>query len=62
MTVLKDVLRDLLMGSMDNFFSNVGPEELKKYQSFRYLPVFKSNGNFDDQEKDNPCEHKTDDP
>ena len=51
MTVLKDVLRDLLMGSMDDFFSNVGPEELKKYQSFRYLPVFKSNGNFDDQRR-----------
>ena len=51
MTVLKDVLRDLLMGSMDDFFSNVGPKELKKYQSFRYLPVFKSNGNFDDQRR-----------
>ena len=51
MTVLKDVLRDLLMGSMDDFFSNVGPKELKKYQYDTYLPVFKSGGGFDDQER-----------
>ena len=51
MTVLKDVLMDLLMGSMEDFFSNVGPEELKKYQYVRYLPIFKSDGNFDDQER-----------
>ena len=51
MTVLKDVLRDLLMGSMDDFFSNVGPKELKKHQYDTYLPVFKSGGGFDDQER-----------
>ena len=49
MTTLKDVLRDLLTGLIDDFFSNVRHEELKKYNSVRYLPVFKNNGNFDYQ-------------
>ena len=63
MTVLKDVLKDLLMGSIDDFFSNIGSKELKKIPARRtYLPVFKSGGGFDESGKDNPCQRETDDP
>ena len=51
MTVLENVLRDLLTGSIDDFFSNIGPRKLKKYQYNTYLPIFKSDGSFDDQKR-----------
>ena len=50
MTVLKDNLRDLLVGLIEDFFSKIESGDLKKYHSVMYWPVFK-NGAFDDQEK-----------
>ena len=51
MTLLKNMLKDLLTNSIDDVFSKIGSSELEKYYFVRYLPVFKANGTFDDQKK-----------
>lgn len=51
MTALKNALKDLLTNSINDIFSKISSDELKKYNSIGYLPVFKTNGYYDDQEE-----------
>lgn len=51
MIALKNALKNLLINSISDTFSKIGSNELKEYHYVRYLPVFKANGNYDDQKK-----------